>query len=150
MNEYALVVIPCGGKKRAVGTVAWRLYTGSQFTHGLRAALALVDRDRVRIVSGKYGLLRLTDPVLPYQQYMGDPGCVTADIIRGQATEQGISDADPVLLLLPAPYAKAVLPTWPQARDLMAELPDRRMGYQASLLRTIALTRAVPTEGSVT
>lgn len=74
-------VISCGSAKLAAPTAAHRLYTGSYFRMQLRWARSRYPADRIRILSAKYGLVRLTDRLAPYDLLMGAPGSVTADQI---------------------------------------------------------------------
>lgn len=63
----AFVVVPCSaGKRPELSLPARERYTGTLHRLAMAAALALVDEDRVRIASAKYGLLCLDDLTVPY------------------------------------------------------------------------------------
>lgn len=130
-----LVVIPCGGKKMPGGPYqAQDLYTGPYFRACLRAALAeTADRSQVRILSGKWGLLRLTDTVAPYEQRIDGPGAVSLETVREQATTQGILAPGRVLALCAGPYVKIVRAVWPDAETPLVGVGG--IGYQLSVLK---------------
>lgn len=110
-----LVVIACGASKLDHRAPAVRLYTGQHFRASLAAALS-VARDPstiVRILSAKYGLLRLDELVDPYELRMGDAGSVTGDELADQAAELG--DVEHVLALCPAAYADRLAEAFPAA-----------------------------------
>lgn len=62
--------IPCSASKNPTGTTPATLYKGTIFAAQMKHALQRCDQ--IIIVSAKYGLLRLTDQVSWYDQYLGD------------------------------------------------------------------------------
>ena len=92
MADNFIVVIPCGAKKRPGTHRARDLYVGSYFTGCLRYALSIAPENRVFILSGKYGLLRLGDKIESYEMMLGQPGSVTLARVKAQAVEFGIQD----------------------------------------------------------
>lgn len=128
------IIIPCGGAKADKTCAARDLYTGSAFREVLAAAIAEVGEENVMILSAKWGLLELDQPVAPYDTKMGD-----ADAIDKR--EEGILDladqldwhglnADDVVLwsMLPKAYAKALR----KATDLLEMFPAQDT-YEALL-----------------
>lgn len=94
MARPDLVVIPCGGAKLGRPAPAGEMYIGGYHRLCQRYALTLTggDRSRVLILSAKYGLLRLDDPVRPYELRMGRPGAVTVEEVRFQAGLLGFGE----------------------------------------------------------
>ncbi len=110
-----LVVIPCGKKKAAHAAPAGELYQGSYFTAILTYAKTLSPDDRIVILSGKHGLLRLTDVIEPYEQRIDQPGAVTVKRVELQARVMGLTIARPVIALTGSAYSKIVTRVWPHA-----------------------------------
>lgn len=79
-----LCIISCGSAKTRTATSAHRLYTGSFFKLQLAWARSHYPARKIRILSAKYGLIKLTDKVAPYELRMGTPGCITAQDIAPQ------------------------------------------------------------------
>lgn len=100
-----LVVIACGAAKLDRPAPAADMYLGQQFRLALQTALALADRTDVRILSARYGLLRLNRMIRPYDLTLGQPGAIAADQLLRQAVEAG-DIGRPVLALCPARYAQ--------------------------------------------
>lgn len=96
--EYNLVVIPCGGKKQNHRTAAGEMYQGPYFKSCLRYAQTLISRNKILILSAKYGFLRLTDVIDPYEMTLGDHGCVTTKVVIEQAARMGVDRCMPVVL----------------------------------------------------
>lgn len=135
-----LVIVPCGGAKLGAPTVAERLYTGSFHRLCMRAGLALTGRDRVRILSGKYGLLRLTDPVEPYEQRINAPFSLAGVNVVEQAASQGLQGERPILLL-PAAYHLVAAHAWP--RNTNPLLGASGIGSMQHRLREIVVLGAL-------
>lgn len=130
-----LVVIPCGGAKLDRPALAGELYTGSYHAACRRAAEVLTSPDRIRILSARYGLLRLDDPVEPYELRMGQPGSVAVDTVRRQAAAQELVDEAEVVVLAGAAYADVALQVWPHARRPL----DGSRGIGDQLARMVAM-----------
>ena len=84
--DITMYVVPCGAAKLDHAAPAAELYTGAHFRYVLNAAIELADgdRDRVRILSAKHGLLKLGQAVAPYDMKMGDPHSVMAYEVKEQ------------------------------------------------------------------
>lgn len=86
-----IVIISCGAKKRPHSCAARDLYTGSYFRAALAYALAIAPPHKVFILSAKWGLLRLTDEIEPYELKMGAPGSVDVTTVQMQACRMNIA-----------------------------------------------------------
>lgn len=134
-----VVIVPCGGKKADHPDQAGRLYTGSYHAATRRAAAALTGNGttgETLILSAKYGLITLDRVIEPYDLRAGQPGAVTAQIVRAQAEALGILDAE-VTVLAGRAYASILLEVWPQAADVLA----RTRGIGQQLARLAAISR---------
>jgi len=133
-----VVIVPCGGKKADHPDQAGRLYIGSYHAATRRAAAALTDNGTtgaILILSAKYGLLTLDRVIEPYDLRAGQPGAVTAQIVRAQAGALGVLDAD-VTVLAGRAYVSIILEVWPQAADVLAG--TRGIGQQLARLAAIS------------
>jgi hypothetical protein len=130
----AIVVVGCGARKATHPTTAGELYTGSYHRAAQRAALALAPRERVLILSARYGLLGLDDQVEPYQLRLGQPGAVRADDVRAQAARRGLL-ARPVVALCGAAYAALLGEVWPEVATPLAGVGG--LGRQLQALAAI-------------
>lgn len=108
-----LVVIPCGSTKAKTEAPAARLYRGTYFRLGLRAALALTGPDSIRILSARHGLLALHTMVEPYELRLGQPGSITAAELRAQALSLGLIDRPEVVLFGGRDYVELAKQVWP-------------------------------------
>ena len=113
--DRKLIIIPCGGKKALGSMPAVRLYIGPYFKSTARYALSKAVLDDIRILSAKHGLLKLTDVIAPYNLRMGMDGCVNAELVRQQATEQNLLDIEHVEIAAGKDYANVALEVWPHA-----------------------------------
>lgn len=114
-RDKPLVIIPCGRRKRAGPSPAGELYLGPYFQGCLKTALALTAVDRIRILSGKYGLLKLGQVVEPYDQRIDRPGAITIKEIIAQARGQKLLSMATVIVLAGKSYSNVVLAIWPYA-----------------------------------
>jgi len=133
-----LVVTPCGKKKQPISCPARTLYQGAYFTACLKWALSVVPASRVRILSGKYGLLPLEKTINPYNAVIGDvlTSVTIHDIIR-QAKEQGIGDVKRVICLGGVWYQWMVKNAWPQ----QAEFPFYSGGGMFTQMQVLTANR---------
>lgn len=129
----ALVLVGCGKDKRPGPSPAGKLYTGQYHRACLATALALVDRERVLILSAKHGLLSLGELVWPYELTLGQPGAISAVELAAQAALRGELDSD-VTVLASSRYVNLARQIWP---DLNAPLAGLGIGYQRQKLRTM-------------
>ena len=100
------VIIPCSGSKLDRPAPADELYTGSMFKLTLRAALSITSPERVRVLSGLYGLVSLYAKIGPYEQRIDQPGGITASRVRQQLSAASITG--PIVSLLPKPYLRVL------------------------------------------
>lgn len=108
-----LVIVPCGGAKLGRPAIAEQLYIGSFHRLTMRAAQALTSRERIRILSGRYGLLELDDVVEPYDQRINERFSLAGVDVVAQAEHMGLVGECPILLL-PAAYDVVAIRAWPQ------------------------------------
>lgn len=134
MSAAPLVVIGCGAGKRSEPAPAADLYTGPYFRSCLATALAIAPHDRVLILSARYGLLALTDPIEPYDLTMGQPGAVTAARIAAQAAGRGLLGV-PVTALCSARYAAILSRVWADTATPLAGLGIGRQRHALALMR---------------
>jgi hypothetical protein len=118
-----LVIIACGWNKLPHRAPAAELYTGHSFGLGLRAARVITTNDRIRTLSGKYGLVELGHILEPYEQPIDAPGGVTSAAVAAQAAEQGLLGEHP-MLLLPAPYDAVAVKVWPYGKNPLRGAPN--------------------------
>ena len=109
-----LIIIPCGSKKLSYSTLAWKLYQGPYYKSCLRWALSIEKMDNIRILSAKYGLLRLDEVIHPYELRMGRPGSISLDKIREQAQASGLLSEE-VIGLGGRDYTRIIKEIWPFA-----------------------------------
>lgn len=138
-----VVVIPCGGKKRPGRWKAYQLYTGVYFREALAAALKLTAKDRIFILSGKHGLLRLDQEVDSYEQRIDAPGAITASAVAEQAAALGIAREPSVVVLAGSVYAGIAKTVWPHATLPFLGLPGS-LGGQRKACREIAVSGRLP------
>lgn len=130
-----IVVISCGDKKQSVPTTAAELYTGKYFKDCLRYARSIAkDRD-IYIMSAKYGLIRTTRVIAPYNTTMNKHQ-LTAIILQQQAQALNIIK-QPCIFVGGKPYRMLVQQVFKDFYAPFAKAPDGimplgacRMGYQ--------------------
>ena len=106
-----IVIIPCGGKKRSVASIAAELYVGPYFRGCLAYARSLVSDADIYVLSAKYGLVTLVDELEPYDLRMGNAGCVTPRRVQEQAAAMGVLD-ERVVALGGVDYTRVVRAVW--------------------------------------
>ena len=114
-----LVLISCGGKKAATAQPARYMYQGGYFQSTLRYALSITTPDNIRILSSKYGLLKLTDVIAPYEMVITDPNAVTNVTLKEQANAQGLIGANPVYIVAGKRYDEKLRTIFPNAKNLL-------------------------------
>jgi hypothetical protein len=130
-----LVIIPCGRRKKSVPAPAGQMYLGPYFRSCLKTALALTSKERVRVLSGKYGLLRLDQVISPYDQRIDKRGAITLPEIIRQATAQRIIGATDVTVLAGQAYSNIILEIWPKAAAPLYGIPG--MGRHLAKLKQL-------------
>ena len=113
-----LVIIPCGGAKRDYPCLAALMYVGGYHLKCQAYAEELTTLDRILILSAKYGLLALDDPIEPYELRMGKPGCVSWSVVHHQAVERGLAGelGSNVIALGGSAYTGVCKRVWPGCR----------------------------------
>lgn len=93
-----IVILGCGSSKHDKGMPAIDLYKGGNFS--LRRSLArdLVDDRRIFILSAKFGLIRSSQVIQPYDLRLGDEGSVTKQRVASQARRLRISNYPAIFL----------------------------------------------------
>ena len=114
---WPLIIIPCGHAKREGFHRVDDLYVGTYHRAAKSAALRLTTPERARVLSARYGFMRLCDCVNSYEMTMGSQGSVTTATLAAQAA--GLDG--PVIVLAGRVYATAALTVFPQA-DTLSQL----------------------------
>jgi hypothetical protein len=113
-----LVLVQCSRGKNDVVGPARKVYRGPHFFGGLKYARSSQAR-RVLIVSAKHGLIHPDRVIAPYNQLMGEPGCVTVDELREQAAALGVLDLPNVHAAVSVNYATPVKAVWPHVYNVL-------------------------------
>ena len=113
------MVISCGGKKASTPQPARYMYQGGYFQSTLRYALSITTPEKVRILSSKYGLLKLTDVIAPYEMVITDKNAISNTELREQATAQGLLTVSPVYIVAGKRYDEKLRTIYPNARNLL-------------------------------
>lgn len=109
------VIVPCSADKLDHAAPAADLYVGQLFRAALKAARALTTDDRIRVLSGRYGLVALDAELAPYDQRIDAAGCVCWATISSQLHALDPDRTVEWVALLPAAYAAALVdPIRPQ------------------------------------
>lgn len=103
-----IVIISCGKAKQSRRCRAGEMYRGNYFRQLLAYARVLTDDAQIFILSGKYGLLRLSDEIDPYDLRLGQSGSVSVWTVRQQARRLMISYNKPITMLCTGRYANFV------------------------------------------
>ncbi|OKI74954.1 hypothetical protein AMK11_35180 [Streptomyces sp. CB02414] len=131
-----VVVIPCSGRKLDRPAEAGKIYTGPLHTHARRTADALTARGgTVLVLSALHGLLPLKKVIEPYDHTWKDPGSITTEELRDQASQMGLIGAD-VVLLTPGAYTRRALAVWSHAHTPLAHLGIGAQRGRLTALRT--------------
>lgn len=135
MSADRIVIVGCGAAKRPDPAPASSLYTGQHYRLAMAAALAIAPRDRVFILSAKYGLVTLDQTISPYDLTIGDPGAVTGDEVALQAASLGVLGCR-VVVLASVRYADIARIAWGE-RFVTAPLAGQGIGRQRGTLARI-------------
>lgn len=111
-----LVIIPCGGAKESSARPAHLLYKGGYFKACLEYALSLTTANNIRILSSRYGLLKLDQIVSPYEMRITDAGAISDQALRAQAEEQGLINETDVTIIAGKDYGMKALKIWASAK----------------------------------
>nr|WP_069162945.1 DUF6884 domain-containing protein [Nocardia altamirensis] len=109
----------------------------------LRAAHQITTPERVRILSGRHGLLDPATEIAPYNQRIDAPGAITVDQLRDQARQLALPERTPVIVLAGNTYAHIARQIW---ADAITPLTGTRgLGEQYQRLNQIATSTATTT-----
>ena len=128
-----LVIIPCGQKKCATTTTAGRMYTGPYHRACLGYARSIVPDAQILILSGKYGLLPLDRPIIPYETKITDADAISITTLYNQAVELEILDTERVIGLGGKGYTRLIGVIWPHVETPLSGL--KGMGYHMQWLK---------------
>ena len=132
------MIVSCGAAKLDRSALAADMYVGPFHHLVRRAAAALTGESRILILSARYGLLRVSDVIEPYDLRPGQPGAVTAAEVCQQAAERGLRVLHPLVVLAGRDYTELARAVW---RYLVAPLAGcRGIGEQRARLAEIART----------
>ena len=109
-----LVIISCGKAKDKRPQPAAQLYTSAYFKVMLKFALCMTTPENIRILSAKYGLLKLNQVVEPYELRVGEPNTITLNTVKDQARDQGLLN-EQVYAVCGSDYARIILSVWSNA-----------------------------------
>lgn len=127
-----IVVISCGNLKRKnTRCAAVNMYTGGYFKAMLEWARSVVPDDRIFILSAKYGLLSLYEPITTYNIRMGQPGSVSIQTVNYQAMTYKIIK-EKAYLVCGQDYLDVLTKVF---ENHVRVLPKVGMGYQIQLLK---------------
>ena len=115
MNYY---VISCGNTKRDQACKARDLYIGGLFVDTLNyvETTCSVVPHETRIISAKYGLIKLDDVIEPYNialASLGPPERNALRLILSRQIQPPIGVTDTAICLAGAPYVKLLSECWP-------------------------------------
>ena len=108
-----IVFLQCGKKKLSEGKhPASEIYTSELFRTSLAYARSLTDDDNIRILSGKFGVLRLNDVIEPYNVTLKTMTNKErerwGEYVKGQLRSQGITSDRPAIFLTGELYERFV------------------------------------------
>ena len=95
------------------------MYQGGYFQATLRYALSITTPDNVRILSSKYGLLKLTDVIHPYEMVITDKNAVSDAMLFAQAKAQDLLHANPVYIVAGKRYDEKLRAIFSNAKNLL-------------------------------
>lgn len=151
MSDY--VIIGCGNAKRATPHPAADLYTSAYLRTAVAWARSVTTADRLLILSAKYGLIRGSDVIAPYQATFGkthgfaatraalEPPVTVAEVARQVVAYPHLNG--PIITLAGKDYYRVLLaassgrliPYNPFFPLLDAAGHDHRTGYQAQAMK---------------
>jgi len=131
-----IVVIACGDKKADKAMPAASMYQGKYFNDCLRYARSIATDNKIFIMSAKYGLVRTTRVIEPYNITMKKQHALTAAMLQQQARALRIYN-DQCIFIGGTPYrllAQQVFKDFyaPFSKAPNGIMPEGacRMGYQ--------------------
>lgn len=126
----AAVILACGARKGAQPAPAENLYDGPFFVSARGWARSVVTRDRLFVLSAKYGLVWGQDELAPYNM----PLCLAspeqrqllARLVTHQATLLGLAGSRKVWFVGAQLYVDLLRPAIPRVRRVADFLPPGR------------------------
>lgn len=103
---------------------------GSFFRANRAYALSVAPLEKCFILSAKYGIVRFTQELEPYEKRLGAVGCVTASILATQCKRFGL-EGETALVLGGADYREIVKGLF--AREIFAVDQMREEGRDVSM-----------------
>ena len=138
-----LVIISCGAKKQSTACQAMDMYVGSYFKAALRFAMATTDISNIRILSAKYGLIKATDIIEPYEMRISDWRAAKPSKVIQQAKDLGDYGRTDVLVVAGKDYNFIIRSAFPLSKNVVAH--GKGLGYQMQILKS--LTDAAKSKG---
>lgn len=127
-----IVIVGCGKKKSNRKCRADSMYQGSFHKALLKYARILTAEGNIFILSAKYGFLRLSDMIEPYELKMRDKGAITVNLLNIQANRLGIKNQG-VIILAGKDYAKICGKIFPSIRTPLSKIGG--IGKQMKFLK---------------
>lgn len=111
-----LVIITCGKVKRSGRHKAGDLYIGAYFRAAYKWATSVAPRGAIYVLSAKYGLVHIDDPIDSYDLTLGQPGSISPGEVRRQAIARSLEHQSDVVVLAGQRYVQLARQVWPDAR----------------------------------
>jgi len=127
-----IIIIPCGFLKVDKPTIAQDLYIGPYFRSNLAWAKSVAPEGQIYILSAKHGLMPLHAVVAPYNLKMGQPGSVSALVIKDQASRLNLTDGRRVYGIGGKLYLDKLRSVFP---DLRCPVEGKSIGVSMSILK---------------
>ena len=125
------VFISCSKNKKTKPSKASELYTSSLFKYSFRYALTLTRRDKIFILSAKYGLVKPDDIIQPYKLTLKNMNKRQrqewAYKVYKQLVQEGIDFDEEAIFLCGEKYREFIMPKFTNAK---APLKNLRRGEQ--------------------
>lgn len=126
-----IILVTCGKSKATRPCAAKDLYIGNAFRSNWRWAASVFPENQIFIISAKFGLLRSSQIIPPYDLKMGDQGSVSSSLIQSQAISLGI-DQKRVCFVGGDLYFDMIKTIW---NDVRHPTKGLAMGKKAQLLK---------------
>lgn len=101
-----MIIISCGAKKLLGVHRARDLYVGSYFRAALNWATSVAPDNEIRILSARYGLIKLHDMVPSYELRLGQPAAINAATLKQSLEAKGLNATVPVIAVAGVDYVK--------------------------------------------
>mgnify|MGYP003504135290 FL=1 len=147
MRKPDWVVTTCGKTKLPHPAPASELYSGPFAQSQIKAARSLRPGKGHLILSAKYGYLKASEIVSPYDVRWGSSEAIADDVLSDQIASLGVAQGDSVVHLGGLAYAERSLRLMPEGVGVYwipSLLGSRGMGNQIRLYKTIQMTRNLP------